>query len=228
MAVLVAIVLTSGCAPRARRSMADRVIETYGGVEADAEPALEQVGRIVSPMHPGAVGTVVRKSAGPSRLRVETTFPGQRTEVRVVDGERGWRDGVEVTGPNLAAMQLQAARLSLPSLLAKRRAHLTDGGEAAGGAGRRHVLVVDLGQGRRLTLEIDPDNGHVLRTVGRAEATAGGPAIEFATDYGELRAVDGRLVPFYECTTAMGRRTADITFTSATIVPAFPPGTFEP
>lgn len=220
--------LASGCAALAERSVVERVIETYGGGASGAATGFEQEGRIVSPLHPGVVGSVVRKSDGPTRLRVETTFPGQGTEVRIVDGERGWRDGVEVAGPNLAAMQLQAARLALPELLAARRAEVADRGEVTNGGARRHVLALALGQGRELTLEVDPESGRVTRTIGRSGAAGGGLAIEFATDYGEYRSVSGRLFPFYECTTAMGRRTADITFGSTVPVAAFPPGTFAP
>ncbi|MBK7977620.1 MAG: hypothetical protein IPK07_31655 [Deltaproteobacteria bacterium] len=228
LAALIVLVIASGCAARAPRSVVDRVLDAYGAPDSGEPAAFEQVGRIVSPMHPGLVGTVVRKSAGPSRLRVETTFPGQGTEVRIVDGERGWRDGVEVAGPNLAAMQLQAARLALPGLLTERRAQLVDRGEVTSGVARRHVLEMDLGHERSLTLEIDPATGHIVRTIGRAGGAPGRLTIEFTTEYDELRAVDGRLFPFYECTTAMGRRTADITFTSAATVSAFPASTFAP
>lgn len=220
--------LASGCPALSERAAIERVIEAYGSRSKGADAGFEQEGRIVSPLHPGVVGTVVRKSDGPTRLRVETSFPGQGAEVRIVDGERGWRDGVEVGGPNLAAMQLQAARLALPQLLAARRAEVADRGEVTSAGARRHVLTLALGQGRELTLEVDPDSGRVTRTIGRSVSAGGGLTIEFATDYGEFRSVSGRLFPFYECTTAMGRRTADITFGSTVLVQAFPPGTFAP
>src|SRR5512146_1004510 len=111
-------------------SVIDRVVETYGGRAALAShPVVVQEGEVAAHAH-GDVGRVTRILARPWRLRVAIRYPGGATERRILDGQRGWRDGREVTGsPALAAMLLQAARVDLPFLLHEARARVVDAGE---------------------------------------------------------------------------------------------------
>ncbi len=219
--------VTGGCA-KDGGSLVDRVITAYGGNDVVAKVvAVKQTGRIVSPAHPGKVGSVIRGTEGADKLRVETVFADEPPEIRIVSGERGWRNGQETTGPNLDAMVLQAARLALPKLLVDHRSDIRDLGDFESAGHKLHVLELTLGAGKTLTVEIDPTTDLIMRTIGRSEHE-GAPIVEFSTEYGEFRKIDGRTFPFYECTTAMGHRTADITFSTMEVSASFPEEVFRP
>ena len=63
---------------------------------------------------------------------------------------------------------------------------------------------------QNVTVYIDPETGHVVRSVGRAPAE-GFPDghLEFATNYDDFRSVEGKLFPFGETNFAQGMKTGD-------------------
>ncbi len=193
-------------------SLIDKTVAAYGGQKALAKAKqLRQLGKVASTMRGGAEGKLVRIFAYPQRLRVEVTYPQETAEVRVLDTNKGWRGGRPVSGPPLDAMMLQAARLALPMLLVDKKAVLKDAGQIEKDGKKLRVLEVPLERGMTMTVFIDPANGHIVRTVGKADVKEMGGTIEFATDYADFRKVDGVLFAFKEATFAMGQHTGNTT-----------------
>jgi hypothetical protein len=103
------------------------MIAVYGGADALSRfAAMRQTGRTASMRHGGLVGTLTRIFQRPDMLRVEIVYPGEATEIRMLNGARGWRRNAEVSGPMHSAMVLQAARMGLPLLLLEEIAMLED------------------------------------------------------------------------------------------------------
>ena len=195
-------------APAAAQSLVDRLIDAYGGAEAIAAvDSYRQEGMLVA-HNGGGHGSVTRIAIGVDALSVLVLYPG-RPEIRIVEGDRGWRGNSaaeleEVRGPLYLAMVAQAARAWIPRLLVDFRDSVT---EASPEDGKR-ILVVDVAEGIRLRLVVDPD---ALRVV-RSESVLVGmpPAIGFATDYADFRPVDGVVFAFREETFASGVHTASL------------------
>lgn len=182
-------------------------------------------------MRAGKEGTIRRVYQRPDRLRVEVTFPGEDTEVRILDGRKGWRQGKEASGAPLDAMVLQAARFALPLSLLDREKELADRGTVSRDGRTMRVLELPLGGGLILSVEIDPTTGKILRSAARGTSRAGGDGgspIEFVTDYGDFRTVGGVLYAFREKNFAMGQHTGDTTVETIDTPESLPPGTFKP
>jgi len=183
----------------------DRVVAACGGLEAVQRLAsMRQTGRVVSMMRGGAEGSV-RRITGPSgRLRVEIVYPGEAPEIRVLDGAKGWRDGVEAAPPLIAAMKLQAARIMAPLLIHERRRAIRDLGVRAGPEGRearRLALALEPG----LELVVDVDVGTALLASSHGVMTVPGMGeMQFAAVYGNYLRHDGVSVARREDQYAMG------------------------
>lgn len=206
----------------------DKVLDAYGGRKAlERAAAVRQTGRVVSTMRAGRVGTLLRAFERPDKLRVEISYPGEGSEIRVLDGPTGWRDGKRVSGPPLDAMVLQAARIALPLNLVRNREKLREAASVVQDGKSLRALELPLADGMTLSVGIDPESGRILRSSGRS---AGGPmgAIEFVTIYEDFRSVDGVLFPFQEVNIAMGRKTGDTTLEKIEILRAIPAATFRP
>jgi hypothetical protein len=202
-----------------------RCVDAYGGPAAVARAALRrEEGTVTSLLHPGQRGRIVRAYARPARLRVEVTFDGE-TEVRVLDGDRGWRQGREAAGPHLVSMILQAGRLDLPALLQAFAGRLADRGEVEADGKRLRALALELRPGVVLEADLDPATGRILRSRGRAE---GGMPVEFVTTYGDFRRVDGLLVAFHEGNWANGSTTGETVLTRVEVPGTLPDATFRP
>jgi hypothetical protein len=206
-----------------------RTFDAYGGLPAlQRGNARVEEGKVTSAVQGGQAGRLSRTFERPRRLRVEIVWPGEESEVRVLDGARGWRDGVEVSGTvKWAAMALQAARMDLPRLLAEERLKLVDGGTVKRGRQRLRAVTVPLGDGMTLTVEIDPKSGRILRSSGRVDAGPG-TTIDLATTYSDFRRVDGVLVPFREASFAQGQRTGDAVLGRVELLRDAPQGSFRP
>lgn len=195
-------------ASAASADVVDDVIAAYGGAEAWKKvTSFRQTGTVSSPMRP-APGNVTRLWTRPDKLTIEIAYPTSK-EVRIVDGEHGTQNGKEASGMGLAAMRLQAARIAPAALLAEHRAAVHDAGLRDG----RRVLEVAVAPGLTVTMDVDPKTNRVLRSVSKAEG------IEFATDYGDFRTVDGLLFPFSEDNFANGTKTATTTLTKVEVNP---------
>ena len=213
----------------ALETLIERSIEAYGGEAALAGAGrMLQEGTVTSTMRSGAAGKIVRLFERPIRLRVEIEYPGSESEVRILDGGRGWRNGSVASGPMYQAMLLQAARLGLPAILLDFQASLQDLGEIErAGVGLRAVGL-EFHQGLMVTAEIDPDSGRILRSAGTISGADGRPALSFATEYSDFRDVDGVLIPFREVNYAQGRRTGETQLDSVELLQEIPTGSFHP
>jgi hypothetical protein len=204
-----------------------RCVDAYGGKAALARAAAtRQEGSVTSILNPGATGRIVRVYARPGKLRVEIVFPGARSEVRILDGGKGWRDGEEVESARLAAMILQAARLDLPALLQAWEARLEDRGVADIDGTQVRVLALQPAPGLVVEAGIDPRSGRILRSRGASRDP--GMPLEFVTSYEDFRKVDGVLVAFREKNWANGRNTGETTLEKVEFPKALPETTFRP
>jgi len=177
----------------------------------------------------GGRATTVRTFERPSRLRVVLHYP-QRVEVRMLDGEQGWRGDerglVPVSGPLLAAMRLQAARAALPWLLDERRAEVR--AIAALDVKGHSYPGLELGVGDGLTLRayVDPQTHYIVKT--ETLLAAGGMRTNFEAMYGEFREVDGVIFAFWEENFASGMHTGSTTMDAVVLNPDLAEGVFRP
>lgn len=227
LTALVACLLAG--APVADRSGAikliDKVVAEYGGAKAIAAAhALVQKGRVTTESRGAAA--LVRQFGRPDRLRVELKYP-DNTEVRLLDGARGFRDGAPVSGPMRDAMLLQAARLDLPSLLDEARRRVGDLGVQQRGGVALRGLLIPLGGGLELTAFVDERSGRILRSESSVPAGPMG-RLEFWTNYSDFRRVNGVLFAFAEENFASGTRTGQTQLELVEIPDALPAATWKP
>jgi hypothetical protein len=191
-------------AAAARADIVDDVVAAYGGAAAWSKvKSFRQSGTVASAMRP-APGNVTRLWTRPDKLTFEVVYPTSK-ETRIVDGDHGTQNGQAASGMGLAAMRLQAARLAIPALLLDRRAEVKvrDG----------NVLEVAIAPGLTLTMDVDAKTKRVTRSVSKAEG------MDFATNYGDFRSVDGLLFAFSEENFAGETKTATTTLTKIEVNP---------
>lgn len=230
LAVLPAAPGTGVAAGGEAGDLLEKVVGAYGGERALSQVVvLRETGRVGSKMR-GVEGELLRVYRSPGDLRVEISYPGTEREVRVLSGKNGWRQGRPVSGPPFDAMVLQAARLALPRNLLEAAGKVEDLGAVQRDGRSLRVLSFPLGEGISMRVEIDPATGRILRSAGRSESGRGGMpgGIEFITEYGDFREVDGVLFPFREKNIAMGTHTGDTVLDRIEILAAAPEGSFRP
>lgn len=210
-------------------SLLERTLEAYGGIEALSKVgAVRQRGEVhAKRRHVGEKGTLLRLFQGAERLRVEIAYSGGTREVRVLDGPHGWRGGVPVSGALRDSMAVQAGRLALPLLLHERADALIDRGSVTRDGSARRQLELPLGETLSLEVEIDPESGRILRSVGRLVMGKAG-AMEFATEYEDFREVDGVLFAFREHNLVGETQTAETILDTVELLDETPPGAFAP
>ena len=107
--------------------LVDKVADAYGGRAAlENMAAVRETGQVEAATRDGSSKPMVRTFARPLKLRVEIGDTSKPTEVRVVDGATGWRNGKESTAVGYEAMVLQAVRLDLPFQLMSQRKILVE------------------------------------------------------------------------------------------------------
>lgn len=216
--VVVLFATTAAAAP-----LVDQVIAAHGGAAAIRRAtSVRQTGTVNATMR-NAAGKLTRIFSCPGRLRIEIVYP-ETTEVRILDGARGSRDGRVVDGPPLVAMVLQAARINLPCLLVARQSSVIEG-EAISREGRRYrTLRVPITDAIALDVEIDPDTMRIARSAGRIP---GPQPFEFATTYSDYRAHGGVLFAHREQNYSGGRLTGETTLERIDVTPELDPSTFR-
>jgi hypothetical protein len=212
-------------------------VDVYGGEKALAPLVFRESGKLSAPIR-GKKGTITRIYQRPDRLRVEVSFPGENVEVRILDGQRGWRQGLEASGMPFDAMVLQAARFALPLNLLQRRGELKDLGKVKRGGRELRVFELPLGGSLSMTAEIDPGTGRILRSTAKSAGGMGamsmsvggtpGGGVEFATTYDDFRKVDGLLFAFKEGNYAMGQHTGDTVIEKVAVLKELPAGALTP
>ena len=187
-------------------ALVDKMVTAYGGQAAlEKIAAIREEGKLEGAMRPGSLGPIVRTYARPSKLRVQIGDGPKFTEVRVVNGSKGWRDGKEVTGVSYEAMVLQAARLDLPWLLMKQKGKLVDKGFVERDGRRLQVFELAFENGLKVSAGVEPTTGHILFSSGTTKTGS----MTFETAYDDFRTVDGVLFAFKETNMAQGTKTAD-------------------
>jgi hypothetical protein len=229
LAVLASIAAAAGPPRDDVKALVARCVEAYGGKRAiEKASVFREEGTVTSlVLHPGEKGHMIRTYERPQRLRVEIAYPGGGREVRVVDGvSQGWRDGEKVSGPRLAAMILQAARLDLPALLSSRHAHPAYVGTVGLDGKTLRVLSLDLAPGLVVEAAIDPATGRILRSRGVSHDPA--MPLEFTTTYSDFKTVSGVLVAMREKNGANGQSTGETVLEKVEFPAKLPGGTFGP
>jgi len=213
LTILAALLVAASAQAQSLDDVVSNVMKEYGGKAAwQKVTSLRETGTVVPVMRKGD-GKLTRTWSGPGKLNVEIVYPTE-TEVRIVDGDHGTKNGKEVTGGNLDGMRLQAARLELPMLLVTKHATLKDLGTKDG----IRAVEIPLSEALALTVNIDTKTSHILRSTGKASG------LEFVVDYSDFRRVNGLLFPFAEAGMAMGTPTANTKFDAIVVnVPAAPP-----
>jgi hypothetical protein len=208
--------------------LARKVAEAYGGAAALARvAAVRQTGKVAAVAQGGKTGALSRLLARPDSLRVEITYPGGPTELRVHHAGRGVRDGRNVTGtvPH-HAMALQAARLALPLWIASAERDVRYVGRREREARELEVVAVALPSGLALEAEIDPASGRIVRTIGTIPGP-GEQALEFVNTYSEFRSAGGITFAFREENFARGVHTGDTVLERVEVLTTVPAGAFE-
>ena len=153
--------------------LADKVVAAYGGQAAlEKVAAIREEGKVEATMRVGSSGLVVRTYARPSKLRIQIGEAPKFTEVRVLNGPKGWRNGQESTGVSYEAMVLQAARLDLPWLLTKNKSKLVDKGPLERDGRRLQVIELPLENGLSVSAGIDPASGRILFSTGTTKTSS--------------------------------------------------------
>ena len=210
--------------PERLDALVARIAHAYGGEKARARvKAFRESGTLESPR---GVARTVRVFAPPDHLRVEIAYPGGGGEVRVLDGQDGWRNGEPVEGPPRDAMVLQAARLDLPGLLLRNRDILVDLGNVKREGRTLRAIGVPMPGNLNVAITVDPKTARIVRSEG--EMPMPGGRVRFATDYSDFRTVQGLLFAFHEANFASGQQTGVTRLEKIELLETAPEGTFRP
>lgn len=190
----------------------------YGAPPANG--MLQQQGRIHSKLR--GDGPMERVWQAPDRFLIRLHYPGGLEE-RLMVGRNAWQSGQPKDGPFLQAMQLQAARAVLPWNLLDPDAQLTLLGEHPGAGGAPlATLVLALDPPLKLVIDVDTASGRILRSTG-----VGIGELQFVTEYGDFRRIDGRWLATREEHFAMGQHIGHSTVSAVEYPDRLPPGIFE-
>src|SRR5882724_13295946 len=151
LAAIVAFLIAPAAFAQSLDVVVGNVMKEYGGAPAWQKVTnIRETGKVVPAMRKGD-GATTRTWQKPDKLRVEIVYPTE-TEVRIVDGDHGTRNGKEVTGGGLDAMKLQETRLELPLLLIAKQTSLHDLGMREG----FRAIEIPISATLTVTVDIDP------------------------------------------------------------------------
>lgn len=200
-------------------AVVDRVTSAYGGSEALQKVAAFRVDTEVQSQMQGP-GRARRDFQAPDRLRVEIDYARSK-EVRVLDGERGWRGDAgrlaRVEGAPRLAMIYQMLRSTVPDSLVRYRGRLVDRGTKSRDGAEYRVLGLPWSQELDLNFWVDPASHRVVWVEGALQA--GPMQTSFATRFEDFRTVGGLLYPFAEENYAGGQHTGTTTVRSVVFAP---------
>lgn len=205
-----------------------KVVNAYGGRQRlERLFAFRQTGHVEAATPIGRSGPLMRLFARPVRLRAEIGDETRGKEVRVLDGDEGWRDGKAAAGPPFQAMVLQAVRLDLPWQLLSHQDKVNEKPGIERQGKRLRVLEFPIDSSLSMSAGIDPDTGRILYSRG---TIAGGPmgAMNFEAAYEDFRSIDGLPFAFKEVNLASGTKTADTVITRIDILKSAPDREFKP
>lgn len=208
--------------------LAALTIAAYGGPEAiERIKSFKQSGALTSNRY-GKTGTVERTFARPDKLRIDIQIPGAPHETRVLNGERGWRNGREDQPMMAKAMFLQAARLDLPYLIMTAGQNIKMFGPIEGEDTRNlKGLEIPMMDKLRLIAIIDADTGYIVRSHGLI-LVAPGHEMEFSTVYSGHVERNGTVFAAQEDHFVRGQATGITVLDKSDVVQDLPGAVFLP
>lgn len=208
------------------REVVAALVAAAGGHAALAKVTAYRVEGTILALARHERGRFVRRWSRPLDLDVTLRYPSG-PERRLLVGGRGWRSRprgfVEVQGPLLASMVLQAARAGLPWLLDERRdavvaaepwADPADGPEIPPLPGAR----LPLEGGLDIAAWVDPATGRLRRSLARMRLPRMG--VDFEVRYADHQDVGGIVLPLAEDTFAGGTATSHMAIEAVELNPA--------
>jgi hypothetical protein len=198
----------------------ESVVRAYGGTSAVARLESFRVDGMLQAHTRGLKAQVRRDIASPEKLRVTIIYP-QRTEVRILDGDRGWRGSgfhqEEVRSIAHLAMVYQFIRSTVPRSMLGQREKLEPRGERTEQGRTYVVLHLPRSPGLAIDFWIDESTRHVARvegTLSRAHME-----MSLATHFSDFRKVDGLLFPHAEENFAGGHHAGTTEITDVSFAP---------
>lgn len=202
----------------------EKMATAYGGREKlEKIVAIRETGQVNAATTVGTSGPTVRTFGRPNRLKIEIGDPAKPTEIRLLNGTNGWRNGKPAAaGTSFDAMLLQAIRLDLPYQLWINQSKLTEKEPITAGDGK-HLRVLELSVEKGLTVvaTLDESTGHIVGYAGTT-GPGGMGRMTFETAYEDFRLVDGILFAFKETNVANGTKTAETTITKVELLSTVP------
>jgi hypothetical protein len=221
----VALATVAAAAAEDAGALVDKVVAAYGGKAVlEKATAIREEGKVAATMRVGSSGPIVRTFARPSKLRIQIGESPKFTEVRVLDGAKGWRNGKDSTGAPLEAMALQAARLDLPWVLLQHKTKVVEKGPLERNGRRLELLELTLESGLLVSAGIDSATGHILFSSGTTKTGS----MTFETEYDDFRTVEGVLFAFKESNVAQETKTAETILSKIEILKQLPEDAFRP
>lgn len=222
--LLVSFALLAACSATAAQPLGEILGKVSAAYGANAPAAIVESGSTTS-LRRGE-GKLLRLYQAPDRFRIELGY-SSGSETRTIVGANAWQQGAPANPILRDAIALQMARMALPWNLLARRSDAVDLGAATGPAGETlRAVQLPLENGMRLAVEIDPANGHILRSRGFQQV--GNNAMEFATVYADFRNKDGRIRAAREEHYAMGRHTGHSIIEKIEYPKSIPDSAFAP
>jgi hypothetical protein len=207
-----------------------RVIQSYGGREALERIHAYRMEGTIHAIRGMRAGPTVRVFERPDRLKVGMQYP-EGSEVRIVDGARGWRNSggdplAEAHGPMLDAMVLQACRAAVPWILIERGAQARRIEDLARDSVALIGIEIPIQDKLWLRAYVDPKSFRVAMSQGMLGH--GGMQTQFETVYDDYRSVEGILFAFHEENYASGTHTAFTRFDKVILNPPLARDEFAP
>lgn len=208
--------------------LAKLVIVAYGGAETlEQSGFVKQSGTLESYRH-GKTGTVERTFSRPDKLRIEIRIPGAPPESRILNGERGWRDGKAVPPMMARAMFLQVARLDLPYLIMKAGQDIKMFGPINRDNNRNlKGLEIPMADGLRLIAVVDAGTGYVVSSHGLI-SVASNRQMEFTTIYSGHKKMNGMVIATEEAHFAQRQPTGKTVLDKSEVVQELSDTVFRP
>ena len=205
------------------------VLTAHGGKEAVAGVQSVIARGTISDFFKKAQGEYARYYARPQKLRIEIKAD-REGEVRILDGNRGWRGSlstmVEVHGAPLKAMAYQFAYLDLPMGFADGTYSVTYEGKKEHRGRTLNLLLVETKGGQNIRVYTDPEKNIIVRAA--AEFSMGMGSSELSTEYEDFRPVGKVLFPFRLVNYAGEKKLSVISLSEITVNAEVQQGAFIP
>jgi hypothetical protein len=180
------------------KALVSEIIKAYGGKETIERIKSVYVKGKINALMRGGKGTYIRYFKRGRKLRVETLY-SSLSEIRVLNGSRGWRGSdkgplPEVDGRRYLAMVFQYKRLDLPYGLMTGAYEIRSTGSELVSGKRVKVLELTDSEGPPLKIHIDPGSFYIVKAAGyfkMADSIA-----ELSAEFSDFRIIDGMPFPF--------------------------------